>query len=120
MVFVLDSRSFFSFSNYDWGKYFAIFRIDNSSSVHIYNKKKFKLVLGESPTHSLDDGTITSEAKASINFWRSQKKIVKGFCLLMPQKYINLNNAKSEIKLYYEEQENAYLQKKQNFHATHL
>ena len=38
----------------------------------------------------------------------------------MPQKYINLNKAKSEIKLYYEEQENAYLQKKQNFHATHL
>ena len=68
MGFILDSRSFFSFSNYDWGKYFAIFGIDNSSSVHIDNKKKFKLVLGESPTHSLDDATITSEAKDSINF----------------------------------------------------
>ena len=40
MVFVLDSRSFFSFSNCGWGKNFAIFGIDNSSSVHIDNKKK--------------------------------------------------------------------------------
>ena len=69
MVFVLDSRSFFSFSNCDWGKNFAIFGIDNSSSVHIIdNKEKFKLVLGGSPTHSLDDSTITTEAKYSINF----------------------------------------------------
>ena len=68
MVFVLDSRSFFSFSNCDWGKNFAIFGIDNSSSVHIDNKKEFKLVLGGSPTHSLDDATITTEAKYSINF----------------------------------------------------
>ena len=67
-VFVLGSRSFFSFSNCDWGKHFAIFGIDNSSSVHIDNKKKSKLVLGESPTHSLDDATITTEAKYSINF----------------------------------------------------
>ena len=68
MVFVLDSRSFFSFSNCDWGKYFAIFGIDNSSLVHIDYKKKFKLVLGESPRHSLDDTAITTEVKYSINF----------------------------------------------------
>ena len=68
MVFVLDSRSFFSFSNCDWGKHFAVFGIDNSSSFHIDNKKKFKLVLGGGPTRSLDDATITTEAKYSINF----------------------------------------------------
>ena len=60
--------SFFSFSNCDWGKNFAIFGIDNSSSVHIDNKKKFKFVLGGGLTHSLDDATITTEAKYSINF----------------------------------------------------
>ena len=68
MVFVLDSHSFFSFSNCDWGKNFAIFGIDNSSSVYIDNKKKFKLVLGEGPIHSLDDATITTEAEYSNNF----------------------------------------------------
>ena len=68
VVFVLDSRSLFSFSNCDWGKNFVIFGIDNSSLAHLDNKKKFKLVLGEGPTHSLDDATITTEAKYSINF----------------------------------------------------
>ena len=68
MVFVLDSRSFFSFSNCNWGKNFAIFGIGNSSSVHIDNKKKIKLVLGEGPRQSLDGATITTEAKYSINF----------------------------------------------------
>ena len=60
MVFVLDSRSFFSFSNCSWGKNLAIFGIGNSSSVHIDNKKKIKLVLGEGQAHSLDDATITT------------------------------------------------------------
>ena len=62
------SRYVFSFSNCDWGKNFAIFGIDNSSSVHIDDKKKIKLVLGGGPTHSLDDATITTKAKYSINF----------------------------------------------------
>ena len=68
VVFILDSRSLFSFSNCDCGKNLVIFGIDNSSWVHIDNKKKFKLVLGEGPTHSLGDATITTEAKYSINF----------------------------------------------------
>ena len=68
MVFVLDSRSLFSFSNCDWGKSFAIFGKDNSSSVHIDNKKKCKLVLGEGPTHSFHDVTITTATNYSNNF----------------------------------------------------
>ena len=35
-----DFRSTFSFWNFDWGKNFVIFIIDNSSSAHIDNKKK--------------------------------------------------------------------------------
>ena len=67
-VFCTGFSFIFSFSNCDWGKNFAIFGIDNSSSVHIDDKKKIKLVLGGGPTHSLDDATITTEAKYSINF----------------------------------------------------
>ena len=42
----LDSRSLISFPNVDWHKNIVIFRVDNSSSVHIDNKKKDILVLG--------------------------------------------------------------------------
>ena len=48
-----------------------------SSSVHIDNKKKDILVLGERPTQGLNDTTLKAEAKFSINFSRSNRK----FCL---------------------------------------
>ena len=35
-----DSRSLYSVSNFDWCKTAVIFGVDNSSSVHIDNKKK--------------------------------------------------------------------------------
>ena len=44
------------------------FGVDNSSSVHIGNKKKFIFALGKDPTQRLDDTTITAEAEYSINF----------------------------------------------------
>ena len=46
MVYGFDSRSLFSFSNFDCGKRVVIFGIDNSSSVHIDNKKKVILIFG--------------------------------------------------------------------------
>ena len=45
--------------------------------MHIDNKKKDTLVLGETPPQKLDDTTITAESKYSINFTRS----TKNFCL---------------------------------------
>ena len=45
--------------------------------MHIDNKKKDILVLGEGPTQELDDTTITAEAKYSISLSRSERK----FCL---------------------------------------
>ena len=39
-----------------------------SSSVHIGNKNKDNLVLGEWPTPGLDDTTLTSEVKDPFNF----------------------------------------------------
>ena len=48
-----------------------------SSSVHIDNKKKDILILGERPTQGLNNTTLKAEAKFSINFSRSNRK----FCL---------------------------------------
>ena len=46
-----------------------------SSFVHVDNKKKDILVLGEGPTQGLDDTTLTAEAKYCINSTQSGKKI---------------------------------------------
>ena len=53
-------------SNGEWDKNLVIFGVDNSSSVHGNNRKKYILVLGEGTTDRLDDTTITAEAKWSI------------------------------------------------------
>ena len=64
-----DSRSLFSFPNFDWGKN-VIFGVGNSSSTHIDNKKKDILILGKGPTQGLDDTTIAAEAEYCIIFSR--------------------------------------------------
>ena len=53
-----------------------IFGADMSSSVHIDNKNKDILILGEEPTQGLDDTTLTAEAKYPINFTQSGKRFV--------------------------------------------
>ena len=39
-----------------------------TSSLDIDNKNKDFLILGKGPTQGLDDATLTSEAKYSVNF----------------------------------------------------
>ena len=46
---------------------------DMSSSVHVDNKKKDVVILGEGPTQELDDTALTAEAKYAINFTQSGK-----------------------------------------------
>ena len=48
-----------------------------SSSVHVDNKKKDILVLGDGPTQGLDVTTLTAEKMYLINFTENNKK----FCL---------------------------------------
>ena len=48
-----------------------------SSSVHVDNEKKDISILSEGPSQGLDDTTLTSERKYSINFTESNTK----FCL---------------------------------------
>ena len=50
------------------GKNFIIFGVDMSISVHIDNKNKDILILGDGPTQRLDDTTLTAEAIYPINF----------------------------------------------------
>ena len=45
------------------GKNVIIFRADMSSYVHVDNKKKNILILGEGLTQGVDDTTLTAEAK---------------------------------------------------------
>ena len=49
------------------GKYVITFGDDMSSSVHIDDKVKVILILGEVPTQGLDDTTLTAEAIYPIN-----------------------------------------------------
>ena len=71
-----DSRSEFSFTDEGMGKNVIIFGADMSLSVHIDNKNKDTLILGEGPTQGLDDTTLTAEAKCPINFTQPRKRLV--------------------------------------------
>ena len=46
-----------------------------SSSVHIENKGKDILLLGEGSTQGLDDTTLTAEAKYPVNFTQPNKRL---------------------------------------------
>ena len=63
-----DSRSEFSFTDGSVGKNVIIFGADMSTYVHIDNKNKDILIIGEGSTQGLDDTTLTAEAKYFINF----------------------------------------------------
>ena len=58
------------------GKNVIIFGDDKRSSVHIDNKDKDILILGEGQTQGLDDTTITAEAKYPVNFTQPRKRFV--------------------------------------------
>ena len=66
--------------------------VDISFSVHVDNKKKYILILGEGPTQGLNDTTRTAEKKYSINFTESRKL----FCLSLlyngANSYLFVNN----------------------------
>ena len=53
-----------------------IFGADMSSSLDVDNKNKDILILGKEPKQGLDDTTITAEAKYSINFTQTNKRLV--------------------------------------------
>ena len=58
------------------GKIVINFGADMSSSMHVDNKRKDILILGEEPIQKFDDTTLTAEAKYPINFTQSGKRFV--------------------------------------------
>ena len=71
-----DSRSKFLSADGSFGEKGIIFGADMSSSVHIDNKGKDILILGEGPTQGLDDTTLTAETNYPIIFTQSGKIFV--------------------------------------------
>ena len=58
------------------GKKVITFVADINSSVHIDNKNKDILILGEGSTQGLDDNTLTAEPKYLINFSQPNRRFV--------------------------------------------
>ena len=71
-----DERLQFSLPDGSSGENVIIFWFDNSSSLHVDNKKNDILVLSEGPIQWLADTTIKAEAKYPINFTQSGKNYV--------------------------------------------
>ena len=76
-----------------------------SSSVHIDNKKKDVLVIGDRPTQGSDDTTLATAAKYPINFTQPRKRLVlslhcNGSNSLFYVKATNIKAKYSEIKDY--------------------
>ena len=71
-----NSRAEFSLPDNSMGRNVIIFAADMSSSVHVDNKNKDIVILGEGRKQGLDDTTLTAEAKCPINFTQSGKRFV--------------------------------------------
>ena len=103
-----DSCSKFLFTDGSMGKNVIIFGADMSSSVHIDNKGKDILILGEGATQGLDDTTLTAEAIYPINFTQPSKRFVlrlhyngiNNFLFVNATKIYQFKAKNSEIKYY--------------------
>ena len=71
-----DEKGSFLDPSGGFGNNAIIFGIDMSSSVHVNNKKKEILILGEGP-QGVDNTLLTAEKMYTINFSTTKKK----FCL---------------------------------------
>ena len=79
-----------------------------TSSVHIDNKSKYILILGEESTQGLADTTLITEAKYPINFTQSRKRFAlslhyngsNSFLFINATKICQFKAKDSEIKDY--------------------
>ena len=75
-----------------------IFGADMSSPVHIDNKNKDILILGEGPTQGLDDMTLTAEAIYPINFTQPSKRFVLSLHYNESNSFLLVNATKTSIQ----------------------
>ena len=61
-----DMKRIFLFPTGGFGKSVIVFGVDMSSSVHVDNKKKDILILGEGPTQGLGDTILTTEKSIQL------------------------------------------------------
>ena len=83
-----DRKGKFSVGN-GFGRNCIIFGVDMSSSVHVDNKKKDILFLGEGPTQGLDGTTLTAEKSIQLIFVKKIRNCVY-VCIIMEQIVIYL------------------------------
>ena len=103
-----DSPSEFLFTDGSMERNVIIFGADMNSSLHVDNKNKDILILGEGPAKELDDTTLTAEAKYPINFTQLNKKFIlslhyngsNSFLFVNPTKIYQFKAKNSEIKDY--------------------
>ena len=88
---------FFLISKFYFCKNVTNFGVDNSSSTHADNRKKYILLLGEDPKQGIGDTKITAEARFSFSVLRSRKKFficttmeATAFCMLIVWSFFNL------------------------------
>ena len=79
-----------------FGKNIIILGAGMSSSAQIDNRKRDDLIFGKSPTHRLDNATLTAEKKYAIDVSEQQKKNVhfngvNSHLLVNVLKYTNSN-----------------------------
>ena len=82
-----DRKGKFSVGN-GFGRNCIILGVDMSSSVHVDNKKKDILILGEGRAQGLE-GTLTAEGRYSINFTENNMKSVSA-CIIIEKMEQNL------------------------------
>ena len=71
-----DSRSEFSFKYKRVGKNVSIFGVDMCLPVHISNKNKDILIIGQGTAQELGNTTLTAETKYFISFIQSGKRFL--------------------------------------------
>ena len=69
-----DRKGKFSVGN-GFDRNFIIFGVDMSSSIHVDNKKKDILIIGEGITQGLDGATLTTEKMYPVKFTENNKNI---------------------------------------------
>ena len=69
-----------------------------SLSVHLDNKGKDVLILGEWPIKVLDDMTLTAEAKCPINFTQSGKRFVLSLHYNASNSFLFVNATKISVQ----------------------
>ena len=94
VVTVLDLMTILNFCGQAVIGVKRFFGTDMSSSVHVNNKKKDFLVLGEGPREGLDDTTLTAEVIYSINFTEPGKRFALSLHYIGSNSFLFVNAVK--------------------------